>query len=340
MSTVVDNNKYIINGSTLSDIGDAVKEQMPNQYETVTKDVACYKQATSAYSSGSTMLTLTEETIQEWYQNTLPSPITAVKIINTSRNGYNSYVKVNGSNKYFTLNESYTYSLPITIYGDGYSSPYGSSDPGEFTYEIYPLNGDNYLSWDSNYYYPSSSSDYTAHLYKKEISYERLLPKTNCLVSEVAQKIASLPSLANVQVDFSLIATRGYSVAPSTNLSTIGVSDISDIYFIIGYESYDYSNRGLIFLDLVHNPNPVGTTTLGNEVCPTYKVYRIPENNSRNSNAYAKYASEPSVYKTLAYSKQQNMFYNPSSSTWNGLTNNNNNYMEYMMVIHKPASSS
>ena len=335
MSTVVDNNKYIINGSTLSDIGDAIKEQLPDEYETVTEDIVCYKQATSAWGSDVTMLTLTEETIQGWYQNTLPSPITAVKIINTSNGGYYSYVKVNGSNIGFTLNKSYTYSLPITIYGNG--SSYSGAD---FTYKIYPLNGDSYLSWNSNYYYPSSSSDYNAHLYKEEISYQRLLPKSNFLVSEVAQKIASLPSLANVQVDFSLVSTRGYSAAPSTNLSTIGVSDISDIYFIIGYESYDSSNYGLVFLDLVHNPNPVGTTTLGNEVCPTYKVYRIPKNNSNYSNAYAAYTSEPSVYKTIAYSKQQNMLYNPSSSTWGGLTRNNNNYTEYMMVIHKPASSS
>lgn len=335
MSTVVDNDKYIINGSTLSDIGDAVREQTPDQYETVTEDIVCYKDARYAYGDNVTLLTLTEETIQGWYQNTLPSPITGIEIINLGNSGYSSWVVVDGNRKYFTLNKTYTYSLPITIYGMG-----SSSSGAKFTYEIYPLNGDNYLSWDSNYYYPSSSSDYTAHLYKKEISYERLLPKTNCLVSEIAQKIASLPSLANVQVDFSLVSTRGYSAAPSTNLSTIGVSDISDIYFIIGYESYDSYNSGLVFLDLVHNPNPVGTTTLGNEVCPTYKVYRIPKNNSNYSNAYEAYTSEPSVYKTIAYSKQQNMLYNPSSSTWGGLTRNNNNYTEYMMVIHKPASSS
>lgn len=332
MSTVVDNDKYIINGSTLSDIGDAVREQTPDQYETVTEDVVCYKDARYAYGNNVTLLTLTEETIQGWYQNTLPSPITGVIIICVGNSGYNSWVQGNGSNVGFTLNKSYTYSLPITIYGNG-SSSYGA----KFTYKIYPLNGDSYLSWNSNYYYPSSSGD---HLYKEEVSYERLLPKSNFLVSEIAQKIASLPGLANAQVDFSLVSTRGYSAAPSTNLSTIGVSDISDIYFIIGYESYDSSNYGLVFLDLVHNPNPVGTTTLGSEVCPTYNVYRIPRNNSNNGNAYAKYASEPSVYKTIAYSKQQNMFYNPSSSTWNGLTRNSSSYTEYMMVIHKPASSS
>lgn len=338
MSTVVDSNKYIINGSTLSDIGDAIKEQTPNQYETVTEDVVCYKYTAYAGSSGVTLLNLTEEKIQEWYQNTLPSPITAVKIINTGNSGYNSWVVVDGNQKYFTLNKTQTYSLPITIYGNGYSSYY--SGDTKFTYKIYPLNGDNYLSWNSNYYYPSSSSDYNAYLYKEEVSYERLLPKSNFLVSEAAQRIASLPSLANAQIDFSLVATRGYSAVLSTNLSSIGISDISDIYFIIGYNDYgNDSECGLVFLDLIHNPNPVGTTTLGNEVCPTYKVYRIPKNN-HSGDAYAKYTSEPSVYKTIAYSKKENMLYNPSSSTWDGLTRNNNGTTEYMMVIHKPTSSS
>ena len=338
MSTVVDSNKYIINGSTLSEIGDAVKEQMPNQYETVTKDVACYKQATSAYSSGSTMLTLTEETIQEWYQNTLPSPITAVKIINTSRNGYNSYVKVNGNNKYFTLNETQTYSLPITIYGDGYSSPYGSSDPGRFTYEIYPLNGDNYLSWDSNYYYPSSSRDYTAHLYKKEISYERLLPKTNCLVSEIAQRIASFPSLSGAQVDFIKMYSKGTRSGASegTNLlTTMGIKDISDIYYIIGYNDYQSTfPKGFVYLDMVNNPNPVSTSTYGGQTINYYQFYYLPQTSSSSGQN-----PEAKPYVSWAYWKSENCFLNSTYYT-QGLATDSNNYPAFVMVIHKQVSSS
>lgn len=180
MSTVVDNDKYIINGSTLSEIGDAIKRQMPNQYETVTEDAVCYRYTKKAQDSGQTLLNLTEETIQGWYQNTLPSPITKVKIIMTENDG--NYSAWTDNYKYFTLNESYTYSLPITIKGT-YDS---------FTFKIYPLNGDNYLFWDSNYYYPSSSSDYNAHLYKEGVSHKRLLPKPKFLVSDIAQKITSL----------------------------------------------------------------------------------------------------------------------------------------------------
>ena len=188
MSTVVDNDKYIINGSTLSEIGDAIRGQMPDQYETVTVDAVCYIYTDSVNGSG-TLLNLTEETIQGWYHNTLPSPITAVKIIMTSNeySDYSAYVEVNGQRKDLTKNKSYTYSLPITIRG---SSP--SYTTNRYTFKIYPLNGDNYLSWDSNYYYPSSSSDYNAHLYKEEVSYKRLLPKPNFLVSDIAQKIVNL----------------------------------------------------------------------------------------------------------------------------------------------------
>jgi hypothetical protein len=103
MSTVVDNDKYIINGSTLSEIGDAIKGQMPNQYETVTEDAVCYRYTKTARKDyDETLLELTEETIQGWYQNTLPSPITKVKIINTdqafSHNDW-PYVKVNDDKK-------------------------------------------------------------------------------------------------------------------------------------------------------------------------------------------------------------------------------------------------
>lgn len=254
MSTVVDNDKYIINGSTLSEIGDAVKEQMPNQYETVTEDIVCYKYSIHALRYG-VILNLTEETIQGWYQNTLPSPITKVKIINTS--SYGRWAKVNGDAEFFYLNESHTYSLPITI-----TNP-GSSD--DYAFKIYPLNGDNFLSWDSNYYYPSSSSDYNDHLYKEGVSYERLLPKSNFLVSDIAQRIASLPSLSGgAQVDFIKLSSKGISSSTGgTNLlTTMGIKDISDIYYIIGYN--DYSPQGFVYLDMVNNPNPVSTGIYAN----------------------------------------------------------------------------
>lgn len=194
MSTVVDNDKYIINGSTLSEIGDAIKGQMPNQYETVTEDVVCYKYTKSIRDTGvTTLLNLTEEKIQGWYQNTLPSPITKVKIIMTIQGNSGAWVEVNGNKESFTLNKSYTYSLPVKIIGS--SGGYMDQD---YAFKIYPLNGDNYLSWDSNYYYPSSSSDYNAHLYKEEVSYERLLPK-NFLVSDIAQKIVNLFSGGTIE---------------------------------------------------------------------------------------------------------------------------------------------
>ena len=333
MSTVVDNNKYIINGSTLSEIGDALKEQLPNQYETVTEDVVCYKHATSAWGTGVTMLTLTEETIQGWYQNTLPSPITAVKIINLSNGGYISYVNVNGSRINFTLNKSYTYSLPITIYGD--SSSYNGAN---FTFKIYPLNGDSYLSWDSDYYYPSSSSDYNAHLYKEGVSYERLLPKTNCLVSEIAQRIASLPSLSGAQIDFIKMYSKGTRSGASegTNLlTTMGIKDISDIYYIIGYNDYQSTfPKGFVYLDMVNNPNPVSTSTYGGQTINYYQFYYLPQTSSSSGQN-----PEAKPYVSWAYWKSENCFLNSTYYT-QGLATDSNNYPAFVMVIHKQVSSS
>jgi hypothetical protein len=149
----------------------------------------------------------------------------------------------------------------------GLGSSYG--DGNTSTFKIYPLNGDNYLSWDSNYYYPSSSSDYNDHLYKEEVSYERLLPKSNFLVSDIAQKIASLPSLSGAQIDFikmSSKGTRSTSTEGVNLLTTMGIKDISDIYYIIGYNDYSSSTfpKGFVYLDMVNNPNPVSTGTYAN----------------------------------------------------------------------------
>lgn len=335
MSTVVDNDKYIINGSTLSDIGDAIKGQLPNQYETVTEDAVCYRYTTSAWSSDVTLLNLTEETIQGWYQNTLPSPITKVKIINTSNGGYGAYVNVDGSRKGFILNESYTYSLPITIIGSG-----SSYDGANYAFKIYPLNGDNYLSWDSNYYYPSSSSDYNAHLYKEGVSYERLLPKTNCLVSEIAQRIASLPSLSGAQIDFIKMYSKGTRSGASegTNLlTTMGIKDISDIYYIIGYNDYkQYSSslKGLVYLDMVNNPNPVLTDTYAGQTINYYQFYCLPQTSSSSGQN-----PEVKPYKSWAYWKSQNCFLNGTYYT-QGLATDSNNYPVFVMVIHKQVSSS
>ena len=279
------------------------------------------------------MLTLTEETIQGWYQNTLPSPITAVKIINLSNGGYISYVNVNGSRINFTLNKSYTYSLPITIYGDG--SSYNSAN---FTFKIYPLNGDSYLSWDSDYYYPSSSSDYNAHLYKEGVSYERLLPKTNCLVSEIAQRIASLPSLSGAQIDFIKMYSKGTRSGASegTNLlTTMGIKDISDIYYIIGYNDYQSTfPKGFVYLDMVNNPNPVSTSTYGGQTINYYQFYYLPQTSSSSGQN-----PEAKPYVSWAYWKSENCFLNSTYYT-QGLATDSNNYPAFVMVIHKQVSSS
>lgn len=338
MSTVVDNDKYIINGSTLSEIGDAVKGQMP-KYEIVTEDVVCYSYTPPAQQRYDvTLLNLTEETIQGWYQNTLPSPITKVKIINTSKNPYgqDAYVKVDDGKKYFTLNESYTYSLPITIRG-------GSTGSGiaRYAFKIYPLNGDNYLFWDSNYYYPSSSSDYNDHLYKEEVSYERLLPKSNFLVSDIAQKIASLPSLSVAQIDFIKMSSKGTqsSSTDGTNLlTTMGIKDISDIYYIIGYNGYSHSYssslKGLVYLDMVNNPNPVKTSTYAGQTINYYQFYCLPQTSSSSGqNPKAK------PYVSWAYWKSQNCFLNDTSAAQK-LAEDSNGYPAFVMVIHKPTSSS
>lgn len=330
MSTVVDSNKYIINGSTLSDIGDAIKGQMPNQYETVTEDAVCYKYTKTAQGSGETLLNLTEETIQGWYQNTLPSPITKVKIIMTENDGnYSAWTDNHGFvGKYFTLNKSYTYSLPITIKGT-YDS---------FTFKIYPLNGDKYLFWDSNYYYPSSSSDYNAHLYKEGVSYERLLPKPKFLVSEIAQRIASLPSLSSAQIDFIKIQSKGTQSGSTdgTNLlTTMGIKDISDIYYIIGYNDYQSTfPEGLVYLDMVNNPNPVLTDTYAGQTINYYQFYYLPQTSSSSGQN-----PEAKPYVKWAYWKSQNCFLNSTYYTQK-LATDSNNYTAFVMVIHKQVSSS
>lgn len=332
MSTVVDNDKYIINGSTLSEIGDALTQYLgPGTVHY--QESYIYYIADGGY--GNQTITFNDN----YFGIT---GVQKIKFILTEITGANLQAgKVYSSGRSAQsfasntqINQEYIFTLPAYWQGQTWTSQ-GMTRSAGGNFKVFPLDANE------NVLIPDSATISSKNYQSEAITTEVIQPRT---VSDIAQSITEMatlpPSADSLQVDFSLVATRGYNTAPSTNLSTIGVSDISDIYFIIGYESYNSSNSGLVFLDLVHNPNPVGTTTLGNEVCPTYKVYRIPKHNSNSGNAYAKYASEPSVYKTIAYSKQQNMLYNPSSSSWNGLTKNNNNYTEYMMVIHKPTSSS
>lgn len=331
MSTVVDNNKYIINGSTLSEIGDTLTQYLG-------PGTVHQQESNIYYISGSGYGNQTISFNESYFGI---SGVQKMKFIVTSITGYNDQGgKLNGGNNQpsvslysSSINKEYIYTLPAGWQGQTWNSQ-GLTRSAGCTFKVYPLDANG------NVLIPDSATISSKNYQSEAITIEVIQPRT---VADIAQSITDMaalpPSASGLQVDFIALTPRGYSTAPNTDLSSIGVSDISDIYFIIGYEAYDSYNRGLIFLDLIHNPNPVTTTTFGSETCPVYNFYRIPKNNS-SSNANAAYTSAPSAYKGLAYSKKQNMFYNYQSSSYDGLTKNSSGYTEYMMVMHKPVSSS
>lgn len=330
MSTVVDNNKYIINGSTLSEIGDTLTQYLGpgtvHQQET-----NIYYITDSGY--GNQTITFNDSYFGITGVQKIKFIVTAI----TGDNQYGGKLYSSGQSTssfyYSDVNKEYIYTLPASWQGQTWTSQ-GMTRSAGCNFKVYPLDANE------NVLIPDSETISSKNYQTETTTIQVVQPRT---VADIAQSIADMaalpPSAGSLQVDFMAVAPRGYNYAPNTNLSTIGISDISDIYFIIGYESYDSSNYGLVFLDLIHNPDPVSTTTLGTETCPTYTFYRIPRNNS-SSNYNAVYTSTPSAFRTIAYSKEQNMFYNPQNSSTQGLTKNSSSYPEYMMIIHKPASSS
>ena len=159
------NEKYIISGSTLSDIGDALRaKSIITPTKEVTQQVCCYRNdyATSRdnYGKYNSTVNLTEWNIQYWYGINWDYPVPQFSYVRIYRETNNYSMKVNGST--LAAGSSVIVSLPVTLLFEGNYTCY---------VKFYPLDSNQReIPWDSSYYYPSNPNDYNKHYYKENVT--------------------------------------------------------------------------------------------------------------------------------------------------------------------------
>ena len=223
MSTVVDNDKYIINGSTLSAIGNAVREKnMIPKKKKVSIDVF-YKSYTIQTSYGSI------KTIDASYFGlTSQTPVRArVQIV--SSGSYSMYMQGTGDSGFSTIAAGQTYIKTLPIQFQGSASSYYSN----ITAKIFPLDGNG------DYIILTAEDDDSEYLTQEK---EVVVLNTDGLL---VQNIASTILAAN-QYKFAAISpfTIGKNFQSATDISEY-ISDITDIVYLYvpSYPSGGYWGR-------------------------------------------------------------------------------------------------
>lgn len=216
MSTVVDNDKYIINGSTLSAIGDALRESgvAPTQKKIqITRNV--YYKADTAKSK-----TLTAD----WFGLSSQTPSKVLIHWNSSNGAITSPVSVTGT----WQNEQHVIDLPCSFRGQS-----GSYSTYNYNVKLYPLDSQG------NFIIPTQQDDMSS--YQVE---ERTLwipnPATDFLVSDIADLIQNNEGVKFAVIWPFKIAPFKYDLTDSTDISRY-VSDITDIvalYFVGNISNY------------------------------------------------------------------------------------------------------
>ena len=183
MSTVVDNDKYIINGSTLSAIGDALRENNIPPKEIQTEMSVSYKTYTSPYVQKDYTRTLSASD----FGLTSQTPIKVRIMVIAIQTDYGTKVMLKGAGEsiYQVAESGKTYykTLPVEITGD-------ISFSAKMTARIYPLDNNG------NYIIPTSEDDTSG--YTTQVETVIIHPNRQILVSD----IASLISNNHIPIDY------------------------------------------------------------------------------------------------------------------------------------------
>ena len=172
MSTVVDNNKYIINGSTLSDIGDALRSVLGEKTKKTAEVVYCSRSISKSFGPTSATSTITASDISSSLRNIDDKFTKYVRAKLTSSSGSSPTIQQ-------TPIQENIYELPITLYISGApaASPSGSFD-------IFPLdNNFNYIEYDS-------TKHDTRSFYHKQVTFQI---KRTFLVEDIPTLISNVP---------------------------------------------------------------------------------------------------------------------------------------------------
>lgn len=236
------NDKYIINGSTLSAIGDALREKNIPPKEIQTEANIYYKNYTSPWVSW----TDSAATIDAAYFGLTSQTPVKVKMVITAKDEYNMMAKGADDSGWGGVSVGNTYykTLPVQLKGE--MSRYRS----QITAKLYPLDQN------SNYIIPTSEDNTSG--YSTEVA-TIIMPNPNrqILVQEIASKIQTIDSIA-------LIAP--FTIPSSSSLATAtvlpdAIQEITDIKKLIMIERS--SSSSYIRLSILE-PSTTSTTQYSN----------------------------------------------------------------------------
>ena len=173
------NDKYIINGSTLSDIGDALREKNIPPKEIQAETNVYYKNYTSPWISARGRATIDAA----YFGLTSQTPV-RIKMEITAKNGYNMYAKGADESGYSTVLVGNTYykTLPVQLMGEM------TSYTSQIIAKLYPLDQN------SNYIIPTSEDDTSG--YSTEVA-TIIIPNPNRQIL-----VQDIPSLISVPIDY------------------------------------------------------------------------------------------------------------------------------------------
>ena len=300
MSTVVDNDKYIINGSTLSAIGDALREKDIPPKELQVEMNVYYKSYTSSYVSGSYPSTLSASEFGLVSQ----TPIKVKIKVTAVNSNYGVKIMIKGADESgFTAvstNSTYTRTLPVTLKGDmnNYSA--------QLVAKIYPLDQDGY-------YIIPTSEDNTSGYSTETITTIVPNPNRQILVQDIASKIQTINRIALI-TPFKIAGYRNYTT-DSTYMGDY-ISSIEDVEKLIIIQNVDTSPQ-ITIGELIPKKNDTTTGSLLDFGSVTYHRmrYKTFSGTTQLTSAWEANIASSSSYNLIYFDQSRKQFINASNST-------------------------
>ena len=252
------NDKYIINGSTLSDIGDALREKDIPPKELQTEMTVYYKNYTSSYVSGSYPSTLNASDFGLISQTPIKVKI-KVTAVNSS---YGAKISIKGADESgytkVSTNNTYDRTLPVTLKGDlnNYSA--------QLVAKIYPLDQDGY------YIIPTSEDDTSGYSTEAKTV---IIPNPNrqILVQDIASKIQTIDQIALI-APFTISNSR--NLAAATVLPD-AIQEITDIKKLIMIESSGSSSYIRLSILEPSTASTIYYSNIGGDIQSPGTAYRM-----------------------------------------------------------------
>ena len=297
------NDKYIINGSTLSAIGDALREKNIPPKQIQGEINVYYKNYTSPWCRDTGYQNFTASD----FGLTSQTPVKA-KMEITAKNGPSMYIqdssgKVNWATA--SVGQIFYVTLPVAMRGD---SSYSSS---QIIAKIYPLDNNG------NYIIPTSEDDTSEYLTEVTTG---MVPNPNrqILVQDIASKIQTINQIALI-TPFKIAGYRNYTTY-STYMGDY-ISSIEDVEKLIVIQRVS-SSPEITIGELIPKNNDTATGSLLNFGSITqYRMrYKTFSGTKSLTSEWEADIASSSGYNYIYFDQSRKQFINASDST-NAITN-------------------